>query len=164
MSRGGEIATPVDCGLDSAAEGIEQQAAVAALHHGMAQAHEPHCAIAKVVGFPAALGNAAGPKEGFGDVAIARLLEPPVKRAQRERQTIAPGGGKRCRVASRRAAGQAAPQPERGRRADFEHPIERQDDARDLLAHIFEDVQAERTALPFDQPLRSIFGKDRFKR
>ena len=164
MSRGGEIATPVDCGLDSAAEGIEQQAAIAALHHGMAQAHEPHRAIAKVVGFPAALGHAAGPEEGFGDVAVARLLEPPIERAQRKRQAVAPGGGKHRGVAPRRAPGQAAPQPERGHGADLEHLIERQDDARDLLAHVFEDVQAEQIALPFDQPLRSILGEEGFKR
>src|SRR5215831_8740716 len=47
---------------------IEQQAAVAALHHGIAEAHEPHCAIAKVMGFPAALGRAAGAEEGFAPV------------------------------------------------------------------------------------------------
>ena len=65
----------------------------------------------------------------------------------------AAGGG------SRPAAGQATPQPERGRGADLEHPIERQDDARRLLTRVFEDVQAEQTALPFDQPLRSVFNK-----
>jgi hypothetical protein len=37
----------------------------------------------------------------------------------------------------------------------------RQDDARDLLASWFEDVQAEQTASPIDQPLRSIFGNGR---
>ena len=105
MSRGREIATPVDCSSHSAPERMEQQAAIAALHHGVAKAHEPHGAIAKVVGFPAALGHAAGPEEGFGDVPIARLVEPRVERAQRKRQTVAPGGGKHRRVAPRRAPG-----------------------------------------------------------
>ena len=164
MSRGGEIATPVDCDLDSAAEGIEQQAAIAALHHGVAQAHEPHRAIAQVMGFPAALGHAVGAEKGFGDVAMACLLEPPVKRAQRERQAIAPGGGKHRRVAPQRALCQSAPQPERSRRADLEQLIERQDDAWDLLAKVFEDVQAKQIAPPFDQPLRSIFCEEGFKR
>ncbi len=94
MSRGGEIATPASAAwLDTAAEGIEQQAAIAALHHRLAQAREPRCPIAKVIGLPAALGHAAGPEESFGDVPIARFLEAAVERAQGEQQAITSSGG-----------------------------------------------------------------------
>ena len=94
MSRGGEIATPASAArLDPAAEGIEQQAAIAALHHRVAEAREPHGPIAKIVGFPAALGHAAGAEESLGDVAVARLLEPAIERAQGEDQAVASSGG-----------------------------------------------------------------------
>ena len=76
-----------------AAEGIEQQPAIAALHHRLTQAREPRRPIAKVIGFPAALGHAAGPEESLGDVPIARLLEAAVERAQGEDQAITSSGG-----------------------------------------------------------------------
>ena len=105
MWLGGTIATRAGWGgLYTAAEGVEQQPTIAALHHAVPQAREPYGSIAKVVGFPATLRQAAGTEEGLGDVAIARLLNASVERAQREHQAFTPGG-RECRwVVSRRAA------------------------------------------------------------
>ena len=94
MSLGGEIATPPNVARSGpSAEGIEQQAAIAALHHRVAQACQPHGPIAKIVGFPAALRHAAGAEESLGDVPIARFLKAAVERSQGEDQTITSSGG-----------------------------------------------------------------------
>ena len=154
MSLGGEIATPIEsCALSPAAEGIEQQAAIAALHHRLAQARQSHGPIAKVVGFPAALRHATAAEERFGDVPVARIFEARVERAQCENQAVASAGRQRRRVAPRRAAHQAAPQPQRRRSADLEEPVERQNNASRFLAWRFDDVKAEQAVPPFDQPL-----------
>src|SRR6185312_16782584 len=89
MSLGGEIATPPNVARSGpSAEGIEKQAAIAALHHRVAQARQPHGPIAKIVGFPAALRYAAGAEESLGDVTVARLLEPAIERSQCEHQAF----------------------------------------------------------------------------
>jgi len=101
MSLGDPIATAAAWGgLYTATEGVEQQATIAALHHAVPQAREPYGSIAKVVGFPATLRQAAGTEEGLGDVAIARLLNASVERAQCEHQALTPGRGECRRVAS----------------------------------------------------------------
>jgi hypothetical protein len=165
MSLGGEIATPVECGaLSPAAEGIEQQAAIAALHHRLAQARQSHGPIAKVVGFPAALRHATAAEERFGDVPVARIFEARVERAQRENQAVASAGRQRRRVAPRRAAHQAAPEPQRRRRADLEKPVERQNNARRLRARRFDEVKAEQAAPPLDQPFCPFLRNGRAER
>ena len=154
MSLGGEIATHWSgAWLDTAAEGIEQQAAIAALHHRLTQAREPHGPIAKVVGLPAALGHAAGPEESLGDVPIARFLEPAIERAQRERsadhverRVISPGSrpGKRpVKPRQSRSAAAARISNSRSSGRTTQGTCSPGD---------FEDVQAEQAAPPIDQP------------
>jgi hypothetical protein len=142
---------------------MEKQAAIAAQHHRMAQANQPYGPIADVMGFPAAIGHTGGPEEGLRDVAIARLLEPAIKRAQGEGQTIASGGGQRGRVATRRAARHTAPQPERGRCADLEHSVERENDARRLPVRKLNEMQAKQTSAPFNQAFWSVLRKRRLE-
>lgn len=99
MSLGGEIATPPNAAWSGpAAERIEQQATVAALHHRMAQARQPHGPIAKVVGFPAAFRHAATSEESLGNLSVACFLEPTVECAQRENKPIAPCLGEKAWV------------------------------------------------------------------
>jgi hypothetical protein len=104
----------LNAALGPAAEGIEQQAAITALHHRVAEARQPYGAVAKIMSLPAALGNAAGSKKNLGDVPVARVVGSAIERPQREHEAIASGGGQRGRVALGRAAGQAAPKSKRG--------------------------------------------------
>jgi hypothetical protein len=143
---------------------MEQQAAIAALRHGLSEPHEPDRAITQVVGLPAAVGHAASSEQRFSDLPVTRLLAPPVKRSQREREAVAPGGGKHGRVTPQGAADQAAPEPEGGDGANHEQGIERQDSAKDRVAGLFQHVQPEQRALPFDQPFGAVFGDGRSKR
>ena len=89
---------------DAAAERIEQQAAIPALHHRNPQPYETRGTVAQVMGLPAALGHAGGTKEGSGNLAIARLSEPPIEGAQCQHQAVASCRRQCHRVAARPAA------------------------------------------------------------
>ena len=126
MSQDSEIAPLLNAaGLGAAAEGIEQQTAVPALHQHEAEADEPHGPIAKVMGLPAAVRHAAAAEEGFGDVAIAGVFEPAVERAQRQDQALAARRRQFRRVSAWRSSAETAPEADRRCGADLEEPIER---------------------------------------
>jgi len=143
---------------DAAAERIEQQAAIAALHHRHPQPYETRGTVAEVMGLPAALGQAGGAEEGRGDLAVARLREPPIEGAQCQHQSVAPCRRQCRRIAAERAAGERAPKPQRGRGAKLEQPVERQQDT-GAASWILDDMKAEQAPSPLDQPFRSVLGK-----
>ena len=58
----------------------------------MAEAREPYGAVAKVMGFPAALGHLGGAEKRLGDIPVARLLEPAVEGAQCQDEALASSG------------------------------------------------------------------------
>ena len=99
------------------AERIEQQAAIPAVHHRHPQPYETRGTVAEVMGLPAALGHAGGAEEGRGDLAIARLGEPPIEGAQCQHQAVAPCSPTmspdRGRAGGRRARAKAAARPRR---------------------------------------------------
>ena len=63
------------CGiLLPAAMGVEQQVAIAALHHADAEADETDRAAAQIMRLPAVLGHFIGAEQSAGDLAVARMV------------------------------------------------------------------------------------------
>ena len=152
---------PSSCGgeaSDAAAERIEQQAAIPALHHRHPQPYETRSTVAEVMGLPAALGHAGATEKGPGNFAIARLRKPPIEGAQRQHQAVAPCRRQCRRIAAGRAAEERAPKPQRGRGADLEQSVEGQQNT-GAASWILDDMEAEQAPSALDQPLWSVFGK-----
>jgi len=113
------------------------------------------------MGFPAAVRHSAASEKRLGDFAVTCLVEPTVERAQRQGEAFAARGGQFCRVSAYGASGQTMPKADRRRGANLEELVERQDNARGVLAGRFEDVQAEYRAAPLDQPRGPVLDKRR---
>src|SRR5712691_9386349 len=107
--------------------GIEQQTPIAALHHVETEADEADRAIAQIVTFPAALGHVAGAEKRAGNLAVARVIEPTIEGAQGEDEPVSASLRQRGGIGTEVAAGQAAPEPDCGDRADLEQLVERQE-------------------------------------
>src|SRR5579859_2058971 len=106
---------------------MEQQTPVAALHHAETEADEADRAIAQIMAFPAALGNAGGAEKDFGDLAVGRVLVASVERAQGEDKPVSARLRQHAGIGTQVAAGQAAPEPEGGANTDLEQLVERYD-------------------------------------
>jgi Alcohol dehydrogenase GroES-like domain len=110
--------------LLSVAIRIDQQAAIAASHHADAEAHEADRAIAEIVDFPAALGNAIGAEEHDGDLAIGHVVEPPVERTQAQDEPGLPLLGK-LTTDPPPATCDLAIEPDSGGGAKIDSPVQR---------------------------------------
>lgn len=115
------------------------------------------------MGLPAALGQAGAAEESPSDLAIGGLGESPVEGAECQHEAVAPRCWQCRRVPARPAADERAPKPQRGRGANLEQAVERQQDT-GADAGIFDNMQAEQVPSGLDQPLRSVFGKWRSER
>ena len=143
---------------DAAAERMEQQAAITALHHRHPQAYETRGAVAEVMGLPAALGHAGSAEEDPGNFAIARLGKPSIEGAQRQHQALASCRRQYRGVRPGPAADEPAPKPQRGCSPDLEQSVEGQQNA-GADSWILDDMEAEQAPSALDQPLRSVLGK-----
>ena len=109
ISQGCEIATRRGPFPWPTAIGMEQQVAITAVHEFKAQAGKPDRLVAQFVRCPFAGGHAPEMEKRFGDLAIAGLLKPCVKRAKCEDQAVAALLRKRCRIGTGIAVVQRAP-------------------------------------------------------
>ena len=92
MSAGDEITLPTrQIGLSATAIRVQQQAAIAAAHHGEAEPDQACGLIAEFVRNPVPVGNRVIAEQGAGDLAMGGAGKPPVEPAQGEDETIAPG-------------------------------------------------------------------------
>jgi len=84
---------------------IEEQPAVARVHHTDAETHESDRAIAKIVAFPSAFGNVGLAKQCARNFAVGRIIKPSVERAHREDQPVFSRLWQCGRIGTRAAAG-----------------------------------------------------------
>lgn len=121
---------------------MKEKAAIAAAHHGESEPDDPAGLIAQFVRNPVALGDGFGLEQDGRDLGIGRASEPAIQRAQRQDEPIAPLGSENAEVGTGLAAGQRAPQAQRGGGADVEELVERQEDG-DRLADLTVSVKAQ---------------------
>lgn len=131
---------------------MEQQEPIVALHHVEAEVDEANGARAEIVGFPTALGNVAGPEKNPSDFAVARVLKSPIESAQAEDESVAASLRQRSGIGTGLAAGQAAPETDRGDRANLEELIERQENRGRFGASLV-DLYAQRRVATLDNPV-----------
>jgi len=74
---------------ETLAIGVGKQLAVAALHHVATEFPKANRAVAQIVCFPSAIGNAFDAKQSRGDFAIAGVCKTPVKCTKREHISVA---------------------------------------------------------------------------
>lgn len=156
MSGGVEIATPR--ALRPAAIGVEKKAAVAVLHHPDAEADETDRAVAEVVSFPARSRDVVRIEEDAGDFPIARTGMPSIQRAQSEDVAVRACPRQRCRIRTRIAAGQTAPETYRGSGTDLEQLVERQEDGGWIYGALV-GVNTENASKKLDDVFTAIAGE-----
>ena len=86
--------------LDAASVRVEQEAPVAASHHGKPEPHETAGLIPEFVRNPIALGDRRSVEESCGDLGIARLFQASVERSECEDQPITTVCCERARIGS----------------------------------------------------------------
>jgi len=113
--------------LRFAAIRIEEQSPIAGSHHAESEAHQANRPITQIVAFPPALGHVVETEENASDFAVACSILPSVKGAKGKEETVSTSVGQRGRIGTRVAAGQAAPELDRGVCTDLEELVERQE-------------------------------------
>lgn len=102
--------------------------AVAAAHKLEAEPRQAHRAVAQVVLFPSAIRHAVHSEERFGDVVVARMIEPAVERAQREQQASAAVRRQCGRIEPKPPTAQSPREPHGRNEPDLKQDVERQKD------------------------------------
>jgi hypothetical protein len=117
---------------------MEEETPIAAIDHAKPEAPETDSAIAKIVGFPLALGDATESEENPGDLAVAGILETSVDNTQRQDEPFSARLRQCGTIATGIASGQCTPKADRGHRADLEQMIEGQEHGRRFRVAPFE--------------------------
>ena len=161
MPRDGDVAGREDRHpgrdvLSPAAIGVEQKKTIAALRHVDAEPDEADGAVAQIVTLPAALGDAGDAEQRAGNLAIARIAEPAVERAQGEDKPV-PARWRQCRgIVTGVSAGQAAPETKRGGGANLEELVKRQEDSERSVSIV--EMYTQRGATALDKTFGIIGG------
>jgi hypothetical protein len=142
---------------------MEQQAPIAALHHAKTEADEADRAIPEIMAFPAALGDAGGAEQDFGDLAVGRVLVASVERAQGEDEPVSARLRQHAGIGTGFAAGQTAPEPDGGSGADLEQLVERYDYGGRLRAACV-DMNAKHSATMLDEMFSPVACGNRIEK
>lgn len=153
ISRGSEIATPVEQTLQAAPIGMEQHTPIVAPHHAEPEADEPDRTIPQIMAFPTALGDTVGAEEGFRDLAVGCRLVMSVERAQGEDELVSAMLGQHAGIGTWIAAGQGTIEAKRSVGTNLEKLVEWQKNSRRLYAG-YVDVDTQHCATMFDD----VFG------
>lgn len=149
ISRGSEIATPVEQTLQAAPIGMEQQTPIVAPHHAKPEADEADRTIPQIMAFPTALEDTVGAEEGLRDLAVGCLLVMSVERAQGKDELVSAMLGQLAGIGTWIAACQATIEAKRSGGTDLEKLVEWQKDSGRFYSGCV-DVDAKHHAMPFD--------------
>ena len=126
---------------------------ILALHHRHPVTNQAHRPVAQIVMSPMAFRDRVVAEQPAGDVAVTRVLEPPIQGAQREEQAVAAGWWQRRQIRAWRTSRCGTPQSKRGRGALLEQLIERQNDGDRFAARFRYCVS---TKIPVGMPQHEI--------
>jgi hypothetical protein len=153
--------------LRKASVRMQEQIAVTALHQIEAETRKTHRPIAQVVTLPGTRGHRSEVKDDFGDLSIGDVLLAGVEGAQRKYQSVAALPREGGRIGPRIVVVQRAPGPDGGGGADFEEPVQWQENSR--CAAVFgvdieaQDVTSTAQELFAVAGCGDIFQQHRFK-
>src|SRR5260370_8336244 len=105
--------------------GMQQQPAIATVHHRNTKTHEASRAIAQFMRDPLPLRNGIGAKQRSSNFPVSRAIETAIKAAQGEDEPVPARLGKCSWVGAWTATVERAPKAQRSNHSAFKHPIHR---------------------------------------